>query len=549
MLSRQVSSRFMHSSRLITIQSLAQTKTEKETAVGEATNLKQSEATLRAECETLRAKLDSVQAEFDSVSNAHAGLQATHAELSSQSQKNASALADLNRKLSIESGKQTLTEKKVKTLQSEVAAANKRADEAELAHKGLQNENVGLMASLNEMRPKVMQLTEEKLSLMEVIEKVEESKYALEGTISQLEGQIDEVKAKCESLEEEKKALEKERDADQENATADVERIQVALSQTEEELQIAVRSIQDLETERNVHRQAVERYQLEMDRLDSELAELRAQHSTLQDELAIQRSAREADAVQLIESAQVVERAHIEVENLRNDLYIKDEEIEQLRADLMQAQVQPAAKDTDGKTPRPGHGRRESLDKEMFESDGTFELSQARSKIRLLESTVFQEQAKAHSLRKQISSLEEELHRVRRTSTALHTRPPPPPSSTHSEEREMEMALDSALPPEVRHKRKISLSMLKARIDGEKAMGASPRPAARHLSSLGPTTEEEEEPHEKMPLNRDPGPSTSRAASTSGHVRAPVMDRRRPQFLDESHVFWCGTCKGDLVVL
>jgi len=438
-----------------------------------------------------------------------------------------------------------MSEKKLKNLQSEVAAANKRAEEAELAHKGLQNENVGLMAGLNEMRPRVMQLTEEKLSLTEMVEKLEETRYALEGSISALEGALDEARAKYEALEAEKASLEKEREADRENASEDVDRIQVALSQTEDELQIAVRSIKDLETERNVHRQAVERYQLEMDRLDSELAELRANHSSLQDEFAMQRGAREADAAQLIESAQVVERAHVEVENMRNELYAKDEEIEQLRADLMHAQV--ASKDEDGKTPKPGHARRESLGKEMFESDGTFELSAARSKIRLLESTVFQEQAKAHALRKQVSSLEEELHRVRRTSTVHHHSHPLPPSSPQLEEREMEMALDSALPPEVRHKRKISLSMLKARIDGEKALGASPRPATRQLSSFGPTVEEDEEANEKMPLKMDPGPSTSRAGSSIGGIGH--VERRRPQFLDESHVFWCGSCRGDLVVL
>ena len=111
----------------------------------------------------------------------------------------------------------------------------------------------------------------------------------------------------------------------------------------------------------------------------------------------------------------------------------------------------------------------------------------------------------------------------------------------------MEMALDSALPPEVRHKRKISLSMLKARIDGEKALGASPRAAVRKLSSFGPTMEEEEEANERMPLTMDPGPSTLRTGSSMGVIGH--MERRRPQFLDESHVFWCGSCRGDLVVL
>jgi chromosome segregation ATPase len=454
---------------------------------------------------------------------------------------------ELTRKLSVEGGKATMQEKKVKSLQNELAAAKKRADETEAAHKNLQNENVGLMASLNEMRPRLMQLTEEKLNLTEAIEKLEEDRHVHDKTVSELEGNIEELQARCEALEEEKAKLEGSLEAERDGMDQDMERLQQALSQTEAELQRAVSSAKDLETERGMYRQAVERYQVEMDKLDAELAELRDQYTTLQDDFAASQSAREQDANILEESHAVVERANAEVEALRSELLSKDEEIEQLKSE---------AAHTNSK-PQRGHQRNPSLDKEMFESDGTFELSQARSKIRNLETTIFQEQAKAHSLRKQVNSLEEELHRLRRTSRSHQVTPSYQSPALSHKDLPLETPLDSALPPDVRHKRKISLSMLRARIDGEAALahsagalGASPRPSlARNLSSsLHPMQEEESEAEadEKMPLKADPGPSGS--GSTSQVVMSRI-ERRRPQFLDDSHVFWCSCCRGDLVVL
>jgi myosin protein heavy chain len=519
---------------------LTETKAEKDDALLKYTTLAESEKAVRAERDTLASTVSNFQSKVDTLQAENDRLQSTNDRLTAEAKKHSDALSEISRKLSVEGGKVTLQEKKIKTLQNEVAAANRHAEEAEHAHKGLQNENVGLMASLNEMRPRVMALTEEKLSLTEHIEKLEESRHALEGTVSALEIAVEESRARYDVLETEKLAVEAHREDDQNSMAQEIDRHLQALSQTEEELQSALKSVRDLESERAIHRQAVERYQDEMDKLDAELAELRAQYTTLQDEFAISQNAREQDAAILEESHGVVERANAEVEALRSELYSKEEELEQLKAEASHASA---------KTPR-GHQRSSSLDKEMFESDGTFELSSARSKIRTLEATVFQEQAKAHGLRKQVSSLEEELHRLRRMprsrqGSSIHS------PATSNVDLPVTTVLDSALPPDVRHKRKISLSMLRARIDGEAALshasGASPRPPRpRRLSStLGTMAEESSEADldEKAPLRRDPGPS----GSSSMPSKRP--ERQRPQFLDDSHVFWCSCCRGDLVVL
>ncbi|CAG7847554.1 SubName: Full=Uncharacterized protein {ECO:0000313/EMBL:CCA68985.1} [Serendipita indica DSM 11827] len=536
-----------------TKQSLAQTKAEKETLSAKVTDLQTSERASKTECDTLKSQLADVQSKFDALTAEHSSLRAAHEELATQSKKHNESVAELNRKVSVEHGKSAMQEKKIKTLQAEVAAANRRADEAEHAHKGLQNENVGLMASLNEMRPRVMQLTEEKFDLTEKISRLEEDRNEMEEVISKMENAAEEARARYEHLEAEKAELQAARERDREGADQDLERLQQALSRTEEELDTAIKSVRDLESERAIHRQAVERYQLEMDKLDDELAMIRAQYTTLQDNLAASQNAREHDAAILEESHGVVERANAEVESLRNELLAKEEEIERLKSSNISSSAQstiPGEGDA-SRGPGPGHHQRTgSLDKEMFESEGTFELSTARSKIRMLETTVFQEQAKVHNLRKQISSLEEELHRVRRTSRSQQLTPSYSNSPAPGLAKELpgEMALDSALPPDIRHKRKISLGMLRARIhsetNGQLHSHSSPRPlAARRLSSnLGITHEEsgsEAGVDESMPARSAMAPP----------VPAKRMDRPRPQFLDDSHVFWCSCCRGEVVVL
>jgi len=80
--------------------------------------------------------------------------------------------------------------------------------------------------------------------------------------------------------------------------------------------------------------------------------------------------------------------------------------------------------------------------------------------------------------------------------------------------------IDANLPPEIRHKRRVSLSMLKARMDGERGVTSLNHKVRKDL----PTTAEEGAAPKRQPTSRH-------------------------QFLDESHVFWCHSCRGDLVSL
>jgi hypothetical protein len=163
----------------------------------------------------------------------------------------------------------------------------------------------------------------------------------------------------------------------------------------------------------------------------------------------------------------------------------------------------------------------------------TLDISMLQSKIRELESSLFDAEAQNHALQKQIATLQEQAPLIAQPPVSDSRRPSAhghhpdkiqPQRVTPKTVPTPRAVLDQGLSPEVRRKRKVALSMLKARIDSELA-------AASALSS---------------PLSRALSPDASgHTHSETEGVGADV----RQQFLDESHIFWCHRCTGDLVVL
>lgn len=188
------------------------------------------------------------------------------------------------------------------------------------------------------------------------------------------------------------------------------------------------------------------------------------------------------------------------------------------------------------------------------------ELSSATSQVRALEHTVFEKESAVHKLQTHVARLEEQLAQLRAggaPSRLSGLSPRPASRALGSDADDLRRASfgarrGSPQPPpalpralfggqnmsaETLHKRKVSLSMLKARIESE-----APVVAAAAVS-------------------RALSPVQSEGAPSRGHSRASsaVAGHRphghghghghRPQFLDESHVFWCHACQGDLVIL
>jgi len=90
---------------------------------------------------------------------------------------------------------------------------------------------------------------------------------------------------------------------------------------------------------------------------------------------------------------------------------------------------------------------------------------------------------------------------------------------------------DIGLTPETRHKRRVSLSMLKARIDSELAAATS-RPPSRIL----PSSSTKSKP---LALSTVHEPASQRGSLDYSY--------KRPQLDD--HIFWCSSCKADLIIL
>lgn len=181
------------------------------------------------------------------------------------------------------------------------------------------------------------------------------------------------------------------------------------------------------------------------------------------------------------------------------------------------------------------------FDEEMLSSlrqQHALDLSASQSQIRALENSVFDAEARAHALQKQVHTLEarfaikESGSRLGQRSFSPNHYPSRPlsriqshsefgRSSFNSSQRPFSRSIfDQSLTPETRHKRKVSLSMLKARIESEVVVTG---PQSRVLS-----------------------PVDSRPESL---LQNDLSYHQTHQFLDDSHVFWCSSCSGELVVL
>jgi len=318
--------------------------------------------------------------------------------------------------------------------------------------------------------------------------------------------------------------------------------------------------------ERAGQRQLASKQVEELDRMAAASQNLKEEIASLHQEVEEQKLAE-------VEQQEFLERARTDIEALRADLVAKVQEIDELRAHLSTAAA------ADSVSP--------SLDKEMInglKQQHHLELSAAQSQIRALQTGVFEAEARAHAFQRQLSQSEDQLAQLRVSSSpsalassSLSTssssaasshatqRPFTPdhpsverPSSRARNRRDSDdlrrtsltqrrgstnslsnMPLPAAHPafganlsPETRHKRKVSLGMPKARIDSEMMAAAGSIPPSRAASLLHAAGVEKASPR------------------LEPHAANGIQDsHNRPQFLDDSHIFWCHACRGELVVL
>jgi chromosome segregation ATPase len=502
------------------------------------------------------------QKQLASLSSEHQALRAENGSLQSQIDNHLGTIAGLRKAASQSTANQEMLNRQLQSSQAELRNGIRRAEEAERIQQELQNEGSSLMNSLDEMRPKIVELTNAKLELSEKLNVSKQGIRDRDGVIAQLEASLQAAQDQNESLLTKLFDAETVREKDRSTAQETQDELQRGYAELETALSDALASIRGLEVERAGQRQLTSKQVEELDRMA-------ATSQTLKEEIASLHQEVEEQKLAEVEQQEFLERGRTDIEALRADLVAKVQEIDELRAELSVA----AANSTSP-----------SLDKEMvnaLKQQHRLELSAAQSQIRALQTGVFEAEARAHSFQRQLSQSEDQLAQLRASSspsglppsTSPPVPPPPSSSSSHATQRPFSPSdhpsrpssrarnhsddlrrksltqrrgsnnnngipvgtahptFGVALSPETRHKRKVSLGMLKARIDSEMAAAGSipPSRAASPLQVVG---------------------AENASPRIQPHATNGIQNlHKRPQFLDESHIFWCHSCRGELVVL
>lgn len=107
--------------------------------------------------------------------------------------------------------------------------------------------------------------------------------------------------------------------------------------------------------------------------------------------------------------------------------------------------------------------------------------------------------------------------------------------------------VDADLAPASRHARKVSLSMLKARM--ETGPGGAPREVSTGALSSMTVDEEDEAGGASSAASASAGESSAAAANggLSSSAKGPRMVTH--QFSDRDGIIWCSCCEGDLIVI
>ena len=201
----------------------------------------------------MRSHLADLSTERDELSQAKTSLQ-------QQVEKNESAVNELQAKLAQAASAVSSHTRQLQTVQNDLKSALRRADDAEKTQKSLQAEGTELMRSLEEMRPKIVELTGTKLDLAEKVETLEHNLRSRDAVVAQLELDLEESRDKYEQWEQvwkAKLAWQEKRQIEAQGSSAD---LQKAYTEVQEELDSALVSLRSLEAQRtNQHQEASRR--------------------------------------------------------------------------------------------------------------------------------------------------------------------------------------------------------------------------------------------------------------------------------------------------
>lgn len=480
-----------------------------------------------------------LQTDHDQLNTEHSALRVAHDSLLSAQAGSTTRLEELEKRLAQASkDSQDAEAMHSNTMQqlNEALALVARGASTESAMAALQVENEGLLANLAEMRPKIVELTEAKLTLSEAVEARDKSIRNYEAQMKTLESELadmhsqasdsgkhnSEAKARVSALEGE---LDREK-----LAISDAYK---AYEELQARLALAEQQFKDSELAKVDLRQRAEQSEARAARLDADLERRTREVTSLLGEV-------ETRTRESLELRNLLERSRADLDTVSGEIATREDELLRLR---LNGAKSPALNPA-------------TLAGETME----LELSTMRSRIRTLEAEVFDAQAREHALQRHLAKIQDDAlsssSRIpwgvegersaellvpsgklgqlssssRRMSGELEdTRTGG--GSTHAltpsnAVRPIRLTvLDASLAPETRQKRAMSLNMLRARIISEMDSGASGVSPNIRLASVS-------EGHSSIRHSYD-------GAGTSNLVGGD----------DEAHVFWCSACEGDLVVL
>ncbi|CAE6470578.1 unnamed protein product [Rhizoctonia solani] len=511
-----------------------------------ASKLKTEKDALESKCnsteEELREaqqNLAKLQAEYDGLNGEHSGLKAAHDSLESTQTNLSARLVELEQqieKATKEFQDTDAAHSSTKQQLNEALALVARGASAESTLATLQAENEGLLANLAEMRPKIVELTETKLTLGEAIEARDKSIHDYEAQIKALESELSSAHSqKDESgkqiVEANAHALALEKQLDREKHA--ISEAYAAYEELQSRLVLVEQQFKESELSKDELRSRTEQSEARANRLDGDLERRAREVTTLLEEV-------EARTREIAELRNFLEKSRIDLDAASGEIAAREDELSRLR-------LSGAKSPTHDPTTLAG---------ETME----LELSTMRSQIRTLEAEVFDAHAREHALQRQVAKLQDDVkltnsrttwgvegghsaelgpigkreqtgigsHQISGELEATRTgagNARAPTSSTVIPTNKLS-ALDASLSPETRRKRVVSLNMLRARILSEMASGASGVSPNIRLASM----------NEGVSSMRH---SYDGAAGTSNLVGGD----------DEAHVFWCSACEGELVVL
>lgn len=545
---------------------------------------------MRQRYTTLEQELTSAQHELTTITSSLEDSERARAHMETELANNENALASVQQQLTNASSELASHARQLHTALADVSAAQRRAEDAEQAQRSLQSENSGLLAQLEEVRPKVVSLSNKNAEAEERIWEADKNVRVLETNIVKLEAQIAESVEAEENAKAQLALAKDERVRENEKHRMDIREVQEAYASMVRELEHAKERNMALEKEYELQRATLSAKDRDQDHWRAQAESRAAEAAAAMDELNAQQRTED-------DTLAIVAHAQAEIESLRDQLALREDELARLRED--------APSSSSSRPPSPSHRERDqSLNQEMLSAvrqQHALDLSTAHSRIRTLETDVFEAQAAAHTFQKRVTALEDELLQLRAQGTPGRATPPFRNASFHGgSEDSRRHSLSSTRPhtpsslrivarpvyednlsAETRHKRKVSLSMLKARIESERAaaqhtsapssmsvMGSPRSSLARGLSSVTiveadegsvevngrggetPRTGLENRPSSvASERSRSHSHSRSHVVGSGSATRDDVKGIRASHFLDESHVFWCHSCRGDLVVL